>query len=745
MSEIQIDDKPYSTILALLRQNKVLLFVILGITAIVYLPMFANGLTNWDEIYITHNPYLRNLSFKSFKTICTVFYSGNYHPLTLLSLAVNYKMGGLHPWIYQLTNLIFHLGNTWLVYVFIKSLLSQISLSLNNSAIALTAALLFGVHTLQVESVAWISERKNVLYTFFFLLSLITYLKYLDQKAFKFYMLSIVFFILSLLSKGMAVPLSICIVLIDYVAGRNLLSRKVILEKIPFFALALLFGNIAIIAQHSVDAIREDNNFMPFDRIAIASYGFIEYLIKLCFPHHLSAFYPYPVKTEAFLPVKFYMYIVLILSLLIVLWKYCRVHKVIIFGALFFMVNISIVIQLLPVGDAIMSDRYVYVASIGFFLILGYVGSILWQKNMLYRTITLSVIIGYAMLLGLKTVNRISVWKDSKTLWSDALTNYPENNDRALQNLGNISYETGDYTKALQYYNRILKMHLQNKSAYSKAYVGSGQVKQVLNDLQGALDDYNASVSCYPSFEGFYDRAVLKIASGALADAMVDLNKAIEMDPIRIEAYNNRGAIFCQLGNFTEATQNYNQALQLDPQNHRAILGTGLLKQAMNDLPGAMSDFDAALSIEHSYDGYLDRAVLKMALKDFEGARRDLSLASQIDPLKPEAYINFGVIEMNTGNAMRAVKEFNNAIDVKADDFRAYLCRGFAEINLAAYKEAVADLDKSIHIHTNAEAFYYRGLAKIQLGYKAEACEDFHQSESMGFAIAHTEILKNCK
>jgi tetratricopeptide (TPR) repeat protein len=748
MSAIKIDHKPEkrpSIISVIFRQNKILLFAVLTITVVLYVPMFKNLLTNWDEIYILHNPYLKNFSFENFTNIFTVFYSGNYHPLTLLSLTLDYKLGGIHPWAYQSTNLLFHLCNTWLVYIFIKSLLKKFASSLNYLVIALITALLFGIHTLQVESVVWISERKNVLYTFFFLLSLIAYIKYLDHKTYKFYVYSVVLFMFSLLSKGMAVPLSLCIILIDYFAGRNLLSRKVILEKIPYLILALVFGYIAILAQHSIDAIQEGSYFNLLDRIAIASYGFIQYLLKLCFPFHLSAFYPYPTKTGTFLPFKFYAYIVLLLSFLIILWQYFRHHKMFLFGILFFMINISIVIQLLPVGDAIMSDRYVYVASIGFFFIIGYYGSVLWQKRMGYRIIALSVLTAYGLLLSAQTYHRVSVWKDSEFLWSDAITNYPENNDRAFQNLGNISYEKGNYPQALQYYNQVLQMHLPNKSAYSKAYIGTGLVKQALNDMQGALNDYNNSISYHPSYEGYYNRAVLKIALGALNDALTDLDKALEMDSLRTEAYNNRGAVFCQLGYYAEAMQNYIKVLQIEPQNNKAYLGRGLLKQAMNDMQGAMSDFNIALSMDPSYDGYLDRAVLKIALKDFEGALADLNQASQMDPLKPEVYINKGVIEMNCGNTTKALEEFNKAIEVNANDFRTYLCRGYAKISLADYQGAVADLDISIQLLPNAEAFYYRGRAKIQLGLKSEAYVDLQQAASMGYTDAKIAMQQNYK
>ena len=733
------------TICSIIRQHNVQVVALLVFVGLVFSPLFNNLFTNWDEIYILHNPYLKSLSFENVRNIFSVYYSGNYHPLTLISLAIDYKTGGMHPLSYQITNLLLHICNTWLVYVFIKNLLAR-SLSVDNSQrIALIAALLFGIHTLQVESVAWISERKNVLYAFFFLLALISYLKYLDKTSLIYYVLSIVLFILSLLSKGMAVPLAFCIIIVDYVAGRNLLQRKVILEKIPFLIIALVFGYIAIRAQHAVDAIREDSQFSVLDRVSMASYGFMEYLIKLCCPVHLSAFYPYPAKTGTFLPVQYYAYVVLVISLLIILGVYARRNRMMMFGALFFIANISIVIQLLPVGDAVMSDRYVYIASIGFFVIIGYVANLLWHKSAVYRTMVLLFTGAFCLFLGVKTYQRVSIWKDSMTLWSDAIQHYPDNNDRAFQNMGIIYYEQGNYNKAMDCYNQVLHMHLQNKTAYAKAYSGIGQVKQALKDRQGAMENYNASVSIHPTFEGYYNRAVLKMELNDTNGALADLEKASQVDSLRTEAFINKGAICYQNGDFAEALQSYDRVLRIDPENARAYLGSGQTKQAANDFQGALDDFNKAISLDPSYDAYLDRAVLKMNEQDFDGALADLDKAARINPLRPEVYINKGVLAMNAGNVTDALREFDNALDADANDYRAYLCRAYAKISIKDYISAVADLDLSIHLHPNAEAYYYRGLAKIGQGHGPDACSDLHQSALMGYSAAQAEIRRNCK
>jgi tetratricopeptide (TPR) repeat protein len=726
-------------------KQPILVAVILILAAIVFSPIFKNAFTNWDDIYIANNPFLKNLSLANLKLYFTSYYSGNYHPLTLISLALDYKLGGIHPWIYQLTNLILHIINTLMVFVLIKLLIKQLPASSKYSVIPVVVALLFAIHPLQVESVVWISERKNVLYAFFFLASLILYIKYVYKNSSAFYILSIVMFLLSLLSKGMAVPLSVCIIAIDYWFGRNLLSKRIIFEKIPYLLLSLIFGLVAIYAQRSVDAIRSEEHFSYFDRLATASYGFVLYLVKLCVPGHLSVFYPYPEKSGAWLPFQFYACIAVILILLSVIWIYFRKNKVIVFSSLFFTANISIVLQFLPVGDAIVSDRYVYIASIGLFAIIGYCCNKLWYKKTIYRNSIIAFLVVYSLALSVQTYNRVGVWKDSFTLWSNAVEHYPQNNDRGFQNLGIYYFEKGNYAEAEKNYNRVLQMKLPNKTAYSKAYVGKGQIKQLQNDWQGAMKDYNSALSFCPTYEAYFNRGVLKMKTGDNDGALADYDNATQIEPFRTEAYINRGLLLSQTGNLNLALQNFNEALSLNPENYNAYFLRGQVKQSMNDFQGAMNDFNISLSISRTYEGFLSRAVLRMAIKDFEGALGDLNMASLIDPMKSEIYINRGVIELNYGNTAEALNEFSKATEVNPNDYRTFLYLGYGKFTISDFVGAIPEFSKSIQIQPNADAYYYRGLAKIKLGDKVGVCADLTQAAMMGNSQAQVELQKSCK
>jgi Tfp pilus assembly protein PilF len=579
--------------------------VILALIALVYYPIFNNLLTNWDDrIYILDNPYIKTISFENIKNIFTCYYTGNYHPFTLISLAIDFKLSGIHPWAYQLTNLLLHLGNTILVFCLLNSLLRLNNSDANNfKIIPIIAAALFGLHTLNVESVAWVSERKNVLYTFFFLVSLIIYIRYIKSLSIKSFILSIVLFLFSLLSKGMALPLSICIIGIDYYARRNLLSKRVICEKIPFLALSISFGIIAIMAQQSLGAIQTEINYSWLSHFAVAGYGFVQYLLKLCFPFHLSAFYPYPVNSGSLFPFEYYVCLALvILGLIAILWFF-KMNKTLMFGILLFTANISIVLQLLPVGDAMMADRYVYVASIGFFFIVGYCVNLLWNKRKIWRKGIVIALFVYCIILSIKTFQRVGVWKNSFTLWNDVLMNYPENNARGYLNRGALYFEMGKHTEATKDFERLLTLNPGNSTALKGLglmKLESAIQKHSMQDTKGAMVDYDAALSFYKSYDGYYNRGVLKMNMNDFAGALADFDNAIKLDSLIPDAFINKGFIDYQKGNFIQALANYNRALNLSSNDHRAYLGRGLTKIKMGNKPGGCEDLKQSAVLGNS-------------------------------------------------------------------------------------------------------------------------------------------------
>jgi len=224
-----------------------LAFILIA-TLISLYPNLNNEFVNWDDIiYVMNNDLIRSFSFDNFWKIFSSFYMGNYHPLPLLSFAFDYSIFEMDPFGYHLHNLILHLVNVGLVYFFAWHILNKQTIP------SLVIALLFGIHPMHVESVAWISERKDLLYTTWYLLGLIAYVFYIKTSQRKYILWTLIAFLLSLLSKAQAVTFPLILLLLDYFYSRKF-TRLVILEKAPFFALALVFGLIAIYAQKVEDA-----------------------------------------------------------------------------------------------------------------------------------------------------------------------------------------------------------------------------------------------------------------------------------------------------------------------------------------------------------------------------------------------------------------------------------------------------------------------------------------------------------
>jgi tetratricopeptide (TPR) repeat protein len=473
-------------------QMKIFLIAgILIITFLAYFPSLHNELLKtWDDqAYVTNNDLIKSLSFDNIKRIFREdrgLYA-NYHPLTTLSLALNFRFSKLDSTGYHFTNLILHLLNTLLVFIFIYKLSGR------RLETATVVSLLFGLNPMHVESVSWISERKDVLYTFFFLLSVIAYQNYLKRNDLKLYFFSILLFLCSLLSKAMAASLPLVLLLIDYFLKRKW-NARIFLEKLPYFALSVILGIFAIHIQAEGHAT--SSQMFPINyRFMHACYGFLIYILKTFIPTGLSAFYPYPyplVNSGWVInstPVIFYITVILIIALLVFLiFNIIRPHKYsdpLVFGILFYACTITLVLQFLPVGRAIMADRYSYIPSIGLFFILGAFFSHLY-RNKKFKIPALTAIIVYSGIMCYLTFERNKVWKNDETLWNDVIHQYPDDSriTLAIYNRGNYYYEKEKFNEALKDYQTVAEYNPGDDNVLEKIGKIYGQK---LNDLDHAL------------------------------------------------------------------------------------------------------------------------------------------------------------------------------------------------------------------------------------------------------------------
>ena len=383
---------------------------ILLFTGICFLPMLRNHLTNWDdEYYVVQNALLRGPDWAGIFSKPVV---SNYHPITIATLAANYAMTGLDASSYLISNLLLHLINTGLVFYFIWLISGK------KLWVAAFSAIVFGIHPMHVESVAWVSERKDLLYTLFFLLSLIQYWYFLTNKKNKNLIYCFIFFALSILSKPAAIILPFILVLLDYWYGRKF-TTKVLLRKFLFLLVSILFAVITVKLQ-SKTAIAGLDFYPLWARFFFATYTSMMYIVRFFVPYPLSAFHPFPMTKSLGWPIM--LSPLFMLALLAVLW-FKRKNKLLVFSFFFFMINLALVLQIVSIGGTLLSERYTYVPYIGMAF---FIGMMLDKYSVTINKLLLWGITGAVVLVfGIVTFQRTKVWKDSDTLWTNVIEHFP--------------------------------------------------------------------------------------------------------------------------------------------------------------------------------------------------------------------------------------------------------------------------------------------------------------------------------
>jgi tetratricopeptide (TPR) repeat protein len=571
----------------------------------VYLPVLHNGFVWDDEFYIQKNSLIQSINLKE---IFSRNVMGNYHPLTVLTLAVEYHFFGLNETGYHAVNLLLHLLNVVLVF-YIVFFLSE------KAEVALIASLLFGIHPLHVESVAWASEIKDLLYTFFFLTAYIFYLRYLKNRQIKNYVFSLLLFLLSILSKAMAASLPVLLLLTDYFKGRKI-NMKVILEKAPFFLAAVFLGFVAVSAQNLDTAV--DTVVYPLpERIIFACYGFIAYLFHLLAPLNLSAYYPYPVKLGEDIPVQYYLFPLLLLALAAAVFYSLKFSRKILFCIGFFVVTVFFVLQLLPIGGAMMADRYSYVPSIGIFYLAAEGFYLLWNKKLIWTVIILLSI--STVFFSFKTYTQCGVWKNALTLWNHVIKQY--------KTIALAYYDRGIYymdekrnDEALKDFNKAIELD----SNYTEAYINRGSLFVNMNVNEMALNDFSKVVELKPRyFLGYYNRGIVFMNQNKNEDALHDFNKAIELSPDHVypEAYVNRGNLFRDKNKFNEALQDYNKAIEMRLDFPVAYFNRGTLFMNQKIYDEAIHNYSKAIELNADYS----KAYYQRGLSEYFEGKKDIA------------------------------------------------------------------------------------------------------------------------
>ncbi len=610
-----------------------ILSAILFTTILIYLKVLKFDLLfTWDDCaYITENNDIKDLKWGNIQSFFTKFYVWNYHPLTMITYALEYKIMGNSASFFHFNNLLIHIANTILVFIFIRKISAQ------DNTIALITAAFFAVHPMHVESVAWISERKDVLYSFFFLLSLIAYINYIRNQKLKFLIFSGIFFMFSCLSKSASVITPLVMMLIDYYLNRKW-DWKIVFEKIPFLIISLIFGIVAIYSQKT--ALRPETAISFTNHLFVVIDSFVTYILKAFVPIHQSAIYPYP-NLNLSLPFSYYLSGIFLGLIISAVWYSRRWGKDIIFGFGFFILTIVLVLQIVSVGNATMADRYTYIPYIGLFFIGGKLYSYISTKtNLVYKNLSLLVfIIGFISFISISS-GRISVWKSDLTLFGNVLDQYP---DCSIAYFNRAAYyldspvtatdsvkRTLNINNAIKDYTRVIDL---NKH-YRRIYSGRAKAEYLAKDYLAAVKDYNSALSEDPgNVKCYFPRGVSNYMIKDYVAAINDFSKTLQADSTNKEVYLNRALAYYMSKDYTAAVHDLSQYISLNPNAADGYFNRANAEMQLQNYDSSLKDYDKAIILDPSYlEAYQNRSILKFKLQDYTGTILDYDQIIELNP-----------------------------------------------------------------------------------------------------------------
>lgn len=672
------------------------LALLIGACAIlVYLPALNLGFVNWDDnVYVYENRNILLLDSGFVKWAFTTFHIGNWHPLTWLSLGLDRLLWGTGPMGFHATNIFLHGLNTALVTILAFLLIETAKNvvpregsegGLSDRGVMTAAALtgiLFGFHPIHVESVAWVSERKDVLCAFFFLVGIATYLKYVKDRSteivgipfflgrsFRLYFLTVILFALALLSKPMAVTFPVVLLLLDWhPLGRFERERisTIFTEKLPLFALSIASSIVTIFAQKSIGDVISLSELPLTLRLFNGIRAFVLYLWNMLVPMNLIPFYSYH-SDVSLLSVKYISILLAAVGIAASCFVLARTRKGRSWTATwsYYIITLLPVLGFIQVGNQSMADRYMYLPSLGPFLLAGFGLTLVFERKRgttkgkscerYYALVIMGILV---IFLSYLTVRQTGVWKDSLTLW-----------------------------------NYVIK---KDPASFAKVYNNRGLIYLEQNRPDEALRDFNTAVASAPGIlKWYFNRAAAYRFLGRYDKAIEDLDTVVKMRPRDILGYVHRGNTYFLIGQYDEAITDFSEAIFLNPDSTFVYFNRGKAYRLKKQFDKAIDDFNKAVSLDSRFaDAYGERGAAYIALARYDEAIEDCSTAISISPDVPRYYYNRGTAFTKRGLFKYAVYDFTKAISISAEPkAEYYLQRGLALKKLGRLKEGEHDLN----------------------------------------------------
>lgn len=646
----------------------------------VYGNSLTNHFTNWDDpTLVVENVSIRSLDFNNLLSIFTPKSGHTYQPVRVLSYALDYYIWELNPIGYHLANTLLHLLSAIILYLLLTSVLNQIrgdNFRDSNGTIALFAALLFVIHPVNVEAVAWIASRKYVLLTFFYFLSFYLYIKSSakEQHSILPYLLSILTCILALLSSPFAVTLPGLLILYDYCRFHDIFPWKNIKKRLyyytPYISLTLIqciilanvlsTGPDPTVKQHYLD-----NPLYTFFTMFRVLY---DYTKNILFPFWLNNRYVDYISTS-FFEYKVIISLCVIIFLVILLFiQVKKGEKLTLFCIGWFFITWLPVSNIIPISTT-MADRYLYLPGVGLFL--GF--SLLVHKVLarFFSKIFLPIMITSLILifsLSFLTIQRNKVWANSLSLWEDSLSKAP-NSPIAHKNLADALEERGRRDEAIGHYLEALRL----KPDYAQAHNNFGLVLASEGKYQEAIDHYHRALRLKNEYASAHNNLALALLqTGKIEKATRHLYAAVLLKPDWAEAHSNLGNVLFTQGRFNEAVTEYMEALRLKPNQAGIHHNLAMALSRLGKIEEAIEQFFEVVRLQpNSASAHNDLGVALASTGNLQGAIEHYTKALEIQPDYAEAHNNMGVAFADQGMFEKAVVHFSEAVKLKPDYVQA--------------------------------------------------------------------------
>jgi tetratricopeptide (TPR) repeat protein len=630
-------------------------------------------------MYVTSNHRIQaGITLKSVFNTFTDTHTGNWHPLTMMSHMLDWQLFGERAGGHHWTSVIIHIFNTVLLFL----LLNQLTGAIWRSAMV---AALFAVHPINVESVAWIAERKNVLSTFFWIMTMLIYVWYVKQPSWKRYLPVFLCFALGLMSKPMLVTLPFVLLLIDYwPLNRTAINTQnenqaeiqvplkigkaklsfLILEKIPLFILTVISICVTLYTQHNVKAVVNLDSLPILKRInnAIVSYGL--YIKKMFWPIDLSVFYPqYNIGIWKLLLASSFL---IFLSAMVI--RYYRKHPYLLVGWFWFLGTLVPVIGLVQVGAQSMADRYAYVPFIGLFIMLVWYLADIVKRNAYIRFSLVLTSFVVILILSVLSWQRCQLWGNQFALWNDVLKNHKV---ALAYNFRGLAYvDKGQYSLALADYN----LAIGRDKKFAEAFNNRGILYFTIGQYKNALKDYDEAQRLNPKFaDAYYNRGILYLEINQLDAAISDFTTAINIDPDMADYFNNRGVAFRSKGQYDKSFADFDQAIKINKNFSIAYTNRGSIYNIFKQYELAIHDLTKAIDINPGYqDAYFNRAISLTGMGKYDDAITDYRfILIAINSHHIPALSNLGIILKNMKRYEESSIQFKKILQIKPNDQEA--------------------------------------------------------------------------